>query len=88
MLEAYKNSSIYRYSKNYIKRHIWRHYTNKFRLKLYDFPPEVWIENTNHCNASCVMCPRESHFREKGIMNIDLYKKIIQELSIYKKSIN
>ena len=30
----------------------------KFHLPL---PTVLMIENTNHCNAACVMCPRDAH---------------------------
>lgn len=43
------------------------------------FPLEVRVENTNHCNASCYMCPREKLTREKGFMPLDLFKKIVDE---------
>ena len=44
-----------------------------------DFPPTVRVETTNLCNARCVTCPREEMTRESGIMDMDLYKKIIRE---------
>ena len=43
------------------------------------FPLEVRVENTNHCNASCYICPREKLSREKGIMSLELFKKIVDE---------
>ena len=41
--------------------------------------PEVRYEVTDHCNATCIMCPREEHEhgREHGIMNQDKYEKSI-----------
>jgi radical SAM protein with 4Fe4S-binding SPASM domain len=65
-----------------IKRYPLRIYRNN-KLKDSDFPHEIWIENTNHCNASCVMCPRELHTRSKSIMSFDLYKRLIIEISKY-----
>jgi radical SAM protein with 4Fe4S-binding SPASM domain len=44
-----------------------------------DFPPTVRVETTNLCNARCVTCPREEMTRELGIMDMDLYEKIIHE---------
>ena len=43
---------------------------------------EVRYEVTDHCNASCIMCPREQHEkgREHGIMNLEKYKKSIDEV--------
>lgn len=71
---------------NFLKKYPLRYYRNFTRKKSH-FPQEVWIENTNHCNAACVMCPRELQSRDKGIMNFDLYKKIIDEISVYKEEV-
>ena len=43
------------------------------------FPRTVRVETTNHCNAACSFCPRESIGRDKGFMEQDLYEKIIAE---------
>lgn len=45
------------------------------------FPAVIMIENTNRCNAQCVMCPREKLTRKPGFMEFELFKKIMQELS-------
>jgi len=44
--------------------------------------PEVRYEVTDHCNASCVMCPRDKHEhgREHGIMDQQKYEKSIDEV--------
>jgi MoaA/NifB/PqqE/SkfB family radical SAM enzyme len=44
--------------------------------------PEVRYEVTDHCNASCIMCPRDKHEhgREHGIMNQAKYEKSIDEV--------
>ena len=44
--------------------------------------PEVRYEVTDHCNAACIMCPRDKHEkgREHGIMDLELYKKSIDEV--------
>jgi Radical SAM superfamily/Iron-sulfur cluster-binding domain len=44
-------------------------------------PAEILIENTNYCNAQCVMCPRESLTRRRGFMEFGLFEKIIREVS-------
>ena len=46
---------------------------------VYDFPTEVRIENTNRCNAHCIICPREKMRRPLGVMPITLFRKIIDE---------
>ena len=42
--------------------------------------PEVRYEVTDHCNASCVMCPRDLHDRPHGIMNQEQYERSIDEI--------
>ncbi len=49
-----------------------------------DFPLCINIETTNICNLDCIMCPRtvliaRNEFAETGMMNFDLYRKIIDE---------
>lgn len=41
---------------------------------------EVRIEPTNLCNYHCIMCPREKHSRKQGIMNMELYNSIIEQV--------
>ena len=66
----------------FIKKYPLRYYRNT-KLKDTEFPQQIWIENTNHCNAACVMCPRELQTRSKRIMSFDLYEKLINEISQY-----
>lgn len=47
------------------------------------FPVELAIEITNHCNADCIMCPRQKMKREKGFMAFELFKKIVDEAKKY-----
>jgi MoaA/NifB/PqqE/SkfB family radical SAM enzyme len=44
--------------------------------------PEVRYETTDHCNAECIMCPRDVHKfgRPHGIMNLEKYKRSIDEV--------
>ena len=49
-----------------------------------DFPINLDLETTSVCNLLCPMCPRtikieDGTFGEVGHMNMDLYKKIIDE---------
>ena len=50
----------------------------KYHLPL---PTVLMIENTNHCNAECVMCPRDTLSRKRGFMDFGLFEKIIKEAS-------
>ncbi len=45
------------------------------------WPSAILIENTNGCNAQCVMCPRETLTRKRGFMEFGLFEKIIGEVS-------
>ena len=44
--------------------------------------PEVRYEVTDHCNAECIMCPRDSHEfgRPHGIMDHEKFKKSLDEV--------
>jgi hypothetical protein len=50
----------------------------KYHLPL---PTVLMIENTNLCNADCVICPRETLSRKRGFMDFGLFEKIIKEAS-------
>lgn len=47
-----------------------------------NFPLQIRIENTNLCNAHCTICPREQLTRQKGIMDMELFSKIITQLAV------
>ncbi|MCF8076933.1 MAG: radical SAM protein [Desulfotignum sp.] len=47
----------------------------------FPLPAVLLIENTNRCNAHCVMCPREKLTRKPGVMAFALFEKIIREVS-------
>lgn len=40
---------------------------------------EIRFEVTNRCNATCIMCPREKMSREQGILDMDLYIRVLDE---------
>ncbi len=43
-------------------------------------PVRLWVEPTSWCNLACVMCPnKDLEKRQKGYMDFDLYRKIIDE---------
>jgi wyosine [tRNA(Phe)-imidazoG37] synthetase (radical SAM superfamily) len=42
-------------------------------------PAHLAIETTNICNASCVFCPSPAQTRKKGTMDMELFKKIIED---------
>ena len=45
----------------------------------YNHPYIHLIEITNRCNLNCIMCIRDVMTREKGFMELELFKKIIKE---------
>jgi len=48
---------------------------------LYIHPKYIEIEITNECNLSCVFCPRSKMQRKAEHMDLELYKKIIINLT-------
>ena len=55
----------------------------RFKLREPRIPKQVWIENTNFCNAHCVMCPRTSLTRPLSIMSVEAFQKIIRDIAPY-----
>jgi len=52
-------------------------------------PIRLWIELTSICNYKCIMCPNKDLKRqEKGFMELDLYKKIVDEAKEFVFDIN
>jgi hypothetical protein len=49
------------------------------RDKAARLPDIVQIESTNLCNAKCVFCPRDEMHRRQGVMEMDLFKKVVDE---------
>ncbi|WP_280921208.1 radical SAM/SPASM domain-containing protein [Methanolobus bombayensis] len=43
------------------------------------------MEVTNHCNLKCIMCPREIMTRKEGVMDLELFKKVIDDTTKFKK---
>ncbi len=43
------------------------------------FPRTVRVETTNHCQAACTFCPRDSIGRPKTFMNQELFEKVVRE---------
>lgn len=57
-------------------------YFKVIRKKSAEFKPKaISIETINVCNLSCIMCPYTKMTREKTIMSMKLYKKIIDDIS-------
>jgi len=74
----------------YIINKIKHFYLKLIKSKKVAYPSTIMIELTNHCNLSCVTCPREYDFgklMDKGNMSVIQAKKIIDEVWPYLDSI-
>jgi len=74
--EELRSPEYWEYRKN------WEEYPKKGITP--EFPLCINIETTNVCNLDCIMCPRtvliaRGTFADVGLMEFDLYKKIIDE---------
>lgn len=64
------------------------HYKKKSSSLPY-LPIRLWIELTNICNFKCIMCPNKDLNKEdKGFMELDLFKNIIDEAQEFVFEIN
>lgn len=74
-------------AKGYIKKYVISAYRRR-KLQVGEFPPQVWIENTNHCNAACIMCPRDKHNRPLGFMEFFLFEGLIKEIALHRDTVS
>jgi MoaA/NifB/PqqE/SkfB family radical SAM enzyme len=53
--------------------------------KVVGYPVRLVLEPTNHCNLSCPLCPaaRDNKDHERGMMKLQDFKKIIDEVGDY-----
>ena len=59
------------------------------REVLRSLPIRLWIESSSACNLRCVMCPNKDMAPgEKGLMGIDLFRKIIDEAREFANDVN
>lgn len=57
---------------------VYGYYANKHSMRTY--PALIGMELTNHCNLECVMCPQPRQTRDLGLMPMDMFKKIVDEV--------
>ena len=52
------------------------------------YPDRLYIESTNVCNLSCIMCPTGMKLakRPKGYMDMDLFRAIVDEMAPHVKA--
>lgn len=48
---------------------------------LHPFPQVVIFEIVAGCNLSCIMCPQPKMTRAKGVMNLELYQRLVREVA-------
>ncbi len=64
------------------------HYQKKSSTLPY-MPIRLWVELTSFCNFRCVMCPnKDLEKKDKGYMDMDLYRKIVDEAKEFIFDIN
>ncbi|NIM90293.1 MAG: radical SAM protein [Candidatus Aminicenantes bacterium] len=52
-------------------------------------PVRLWIELTSYCNLKCIMCPNQKLTKkDKGYLDFDLYRKIIDEAASFAFEVN
>lgn len=69
-----------------VKKYI---YYNMNMIELPFYPDRIYLELTNNCNFQCIMCPngRGLMKRERGFMDYELAKKIIDEMAPHVQTI-
>lgn len=59
------------------------------KITMDTLPVRLWIESSLVCNLKCMMCPnKEIPNSDKGIMDLGLFKKIIDEAKDFASDIN
>ncbi len=68
-------------------RHFYYKITKSLKVA---YPSTIMLELTNHCNLACTICPREYDYgknMDKGMMDLEEAKRIIDEIYPYLDSI-
>ena len=73
--------------KKFIPDFIFKYFNKKTIDRLISFPESFSIETVNICNAKCWFCPQPDHTRKKGYMDFDLFKKLIDEISLHRNHV-
>ncbi len=77
---AYRVLSSVRLGRNPLYRHLYSRRIKGVQQRGLPYPATVAIEGTNACNAACLMCGHRSMKRAQGVMSLELYKKILEQL--------
>ena len=63
-------------------------YSRRIKIKSKQIKPYILsIENTNICNARCIMCPHTKMKRKQKVMNEKSFEKIIDKILKYEENI-
>lgn len=55
---------------------------NNYKMSQFlHFPTVIYIEPTNDCNLSCIMCPRKKSSKAVGYMPFKLFRRVIDQLA-------
>ena len=66
----------------------WTYAVRRSSVSNYE-PYRLWIEPTSKCNLKCIMCPNKSlEPHQIGMMEFELFKKIIDEAKHYVHDVN
>lgn len=76
---AIKFISLQSVRNNYLYEYFFRYVINKKIKGCLKNPPILLIENTNACNANCIICSRDLMTRDIGFMDYELFKKVVDE---------
>ncbi len=65
--------------KNPIYKYAYRKQMNGVIKRYWEAPERIWLEGTNACISRCINCPHKTMKRKVGFMEMQLYKKIVDE---------
>lgn len=77
---AYRIVSSARLVRNPLYRHLYSRRIKGLQKRRLPYPTTVAIEGTSACNAACVMCGHKSMTRAQGVMTMELYTRILEQL--------
>ncbi len=77
---AYRMLSADRLSRNPLYRHIYSRRIKGMQERRLAYPKTVAIEGTNACNSACIMCGHKGMTRAQGVMPMELYARILEQL--------
>lgn len=77
---AYRIISSDRLVRNPWYRHFYSRRIKGMQEGRLPYPTTVAIEGTSACNAACVMCGHKDMKRARGVMSMELYQRVLEQL--------